>query len=151
MPTDTNNSIVPLHSLAPASPFGPPEAGGGTADEAPDCFCEDETMECASDNKYSPAFKAGRFKPGQTGNPGGRKRIDNEIRKMLADGTKESVKALCDIVSNSSISPKVRCFAAQIILDRVYGKATQPIDAIVGGRGEPVVFEFRGILDEWAK
>lgn len=82
-----------------------------------------------------------QFKPGQSGNPNGRPKkipnIDILLAEVLGD-EKEDVTAaksilmgLREIATSRSYSPTVRIRAAEVLLDRGYGKARQPVDANV--------------------
>jgi hypothetical protein len=63
---------------------------------------------------------------------------------MLASNSVAAAQALCETVKDPTVSPGVRCRVAGMILDRVYGKAAQPINADVGGYGNCIVVQFRG-------
>lgn len=52
---------------------------------------------------------------------------------------------------SASSAPNICYRMAKVILNRVFGKAVQPIDATVGGNGDPVVIAFAGVLADWAK
>ena len=84
------------------------------------------------------------FKPGQSGNPSGRpKRTAEEkdaleqIRK-LAPGVPELLKS---IMQDAKASPAYRLKAAEMILDRAYGKADAAlrVDATVQPKGDFVL------------
>ena len=68
----------------------------------------------------------GRFVVGNRG--GGRPKIPDEVREMLKTATPKAVRLLIGMVDNEDAAPALRMDAAKTILDRVYGKATQPID-----------------------
>ncbi len=74
-----------------------------------------------------------------------------EVQRLLIDATPAAARALIALVEDPETSASVRCQAAEHILNRVYGKAAQPIDASVGGNGGPVVVTFAGVLADWAK
>lgn len=92
-----------------------------------------------------------RFQKGVSGNPSGLKAIDLSVKNLLIDATPAAAQTLIDVLNDPKASPKLRCQVAEMILNRVYGKAVQPIDASVGGNGDPVVIAFAGVLQEWAK
>ena len=73
----------------------------------------------------------GGFQKGQSGNPGGRAKMPAEIREMLTSNTEKAVKAIIKFVDDED--PRVALKAAELMLDRAYGK-TQPAN-------EPVSFE----------
>lgn len=77
------------------------------------------------------------FKPGQSGNPNGRPKKLPEIDKLLADvlgedGENSEAKAILKALLTKAKKGDTR--AAEILLDRAYGKPKQPI-AI---EGEPI-------------
>jgi hypothetical protein len=72
------------------------------------------------------------FKKGQSGNPNGRPKKLPEIDKLLADVLGEEKDG---VTAADAILRKLRAMAAQgniraaeILLDRAYGKAKQPVD-----------------------
>jgi hypothetical protein len=75
---------------------------------------------------------AHKFKKGQTGNPNGRPRklpiIDDLLAEVLGDeqNGETIAKAILTKLSKKAIAGDVR--AAEIILDRAYGKSKQAID-----------------------
>jgi Family of unknown function (DUF5681) len=81
------------------------------------------------------------FKPGQTGNPGGRPKMTEEQKREIADVrmaaramTMEALEALKEVVGDKAAPPSARVSAATTILDRGWGKATQTIEATVTNR-----------------
>lgn len=81
------------------------------------------------------------FKPGQSGNPGGRPRQSKDGRKMLREALPGAVQVVIDVLNDPEAKPAERLTAAKIILDRVLGKATQPIVADVHKEEEPVTLQ----------
>jgi hypothetical protein len=82
------------------------------------------------------------FEKGQSGNPGGRPRVPEEVKDMLRAATPKAAKVLVDALDATEgdvidtdtgerhAGPpdwKLRLQAANAILDRTAGKATQPI------------------------
>lgn len=78
-----------------------------------------------------------RWVKGQSGNPKGRPKVDEDVKKIFKAATVPAAKALVAIVEDEKAKPLDRIRAAEIILDRVYGKAVQPIDAELSGKGAP--------------
>lgn len=72
--------------------------------------------------------KTGKFVKGKSGNPNGRPQIPEDVKKMLKAATPKAAKLLIDTVTDEKANINVRLDAAKEILNRVYGKATQPID-----------------------
>lgn len=68
------------------------------------------------------------FKPGQSGNPGGRPKVVAEIRELAQLEGPASIAALVRLRDGAKTPPAVKAVAAQAILDRGYGKPTQPLE-----------------------
>lgn len=135
-------------SCGAESPFpGPPEAG--RMDRAAEPPARGEHGRFLAGYTPTPTQRARRFQPGKSGNPAGRRKADPGLREVLTAGSVTAALALCDIVNDPGINPRVRCMAAEIILARVCGKALQPIDS-APGEVKPIVVEFKGVLDDWA-
>lgn len=88
-----------------------------------------------------------KFKPGQSGNPGGRPKIIAEVKELAREYTDAAVKALADIVQNKKAAPAARVAAAQALLDRGYGKPTQYVEAKVGPLDGLSVEDKRSLLE----
>lgn len=71
------------------------------------------------------------FKPGQSGNPGGRKKENNELRELCGKYTIEAVERL--IFWMQSDNPKASVAATNSLLDRAHGKPIQQVDADIAG------------------
>jgi len=69
---------------------------------------------------------SGMFKPGRSGNPGGRPKQIAGIRELCQQFSIEAIEILMGIVHDpkSKDSDRIRCI--EIILDRGYGKPLQP-------------------------
>src|SRR6266699_2425286 len=65
---------------------------------------------------------SGGFKPGQSGNPGGRPRQVGEVRKLAMEFTGEAVELLANIMRNEKAPLAARAAAANSLLDRAIGK-----------------------------
>lgn len=85
---------------------------------------------------------AHRFKPGESGNPAGRKPVPKEVRearrRVVTDLVGElklaadlAVDALLEIAGSSSAKDADRIAAAREILDRSFGRPKQVLDADV--------------------
>jgi hypothetical protein len=64
-----------------------------------------------------------RFKRGQSGNPGGRKPIPEELKNRLRSLSEKAVDALEQALDSKD--DRVRIQAATVLLDRAYGKPPQ--------------------------
>jgi hypothetical protein len=62
------------------------------------------------------------FKPGQSGNPGGRPKILADVRDLAREQTEVAIEALTEIVKNKKAPPAARVSAANSLLDRGWGK-----------------------------
>jgi Family of unknown function (DUF5681) len=81
----------------------------------------------------------GGFKPGQSGNPGGRPKVVGEIRALARQHTQTALKTLIDIAADKKAPAAARVAAAAHLLDRGYGRPETKIEATIEPR-EPSVF-----------
>jgi hypothetical protein len=79
------------------------------------------------------------FKPGQSGNPGGRPKKTQEELDLVAACKQKAPEALAVIagIMNRGENERNRLAAAQAIIERGYGKAVQPVEAS-GPNGGPI-------------
>jgi len=70
----------------------------------------------------------GSFKPGQSGNPSGRPKQDVGLIAYCRATSQEMANILCDIARDTNASPSARVSAATSIIERGWGKPTQPIN-----------------------
>lgn len=68
------------------------------------------------------------FKPGQSGNPNGRPKMPEELREAFRASAPKALATLLYILENG-VKDNDRVRAAEILLDRGYGKPVQAIDA----------------------
>lgn len=78
----------------------------------------------------------GRFQKGQSGNPGGRPKEVGHIRDLARAHTDAAMRTLVEIAQDGGAPPAARVAASTALLDRGWGKPTQPIDG--DGQGGPV-------------
>ena len=71
---------------------------------------------------------SGRFLKGQSGNPGGRPKMPDHVRKLAQDKTEAAIDTLVELMQDPQSAPSVRVDAANSILDRGWGKPTQYVD-----------------------
>ena len=91
------------------------------------------------ENKEKQAKNPGRWKPGQSGNPGGRPKELGHVRELAKKHTEEAIKTLAAMMKNG-VPDRTRVAAAEAILDRGYGRPAQMIEAS-GLGGGPVQVE----------
>lgn len=84
------------------------------------------------------------FVKGKSGNPAGRSKADMELRSLARAYTGEAIKTLASIMRKTKGPPQARAFAAEKLLERGWGKATQHIEANVN------VFDQLSIEDKQA-
>lgn len=70
---------------------------------------------------------AGRFPKGVSGNPGGRVKGLTEITRLARQYTEEAIATLYGIMMNGG-KDSDRVSAAQVIIDRGWGKAPQSVE-----------------------
>ena len=83
-----------------------------------------------AENSEKTAKKRGSGTPcvkGKSGNPGGRPKKDPKVLEMLKAAASDAVKLLVSTVNDDDSRLDLRIKCAEVILDRVYGKAGQPL------------------------
>ena len=83
--------------------------------------------------------KSGKFVKGNSANPGGRPKMDDETKEILKAAAPDAAKLMVKMMNDPKIQPKLRMQAAEVVMDRVYGKATQPIEGSVDNHIEIVM------------
>ena len=77
---------------------------------------------------YNPTGKGG-FKKGQIANPAGCKPMPPEFKALAKSYAIPALEVVHEILINQNAKRTDRIKAAELIIDRVYGRATQPIEA----------------------
>lgn len=93
----------------------------------------------SAENSKKPRGKP--FAKGRTGNAGGRPKLPEDIkhvRELARTYTKQAIETLVDVLDSQSASARVA--AANVLLDRGWGKAEQPITDADGGA---IVFQIQ--------
>ena len=73
---------------------------------------------------------AGRFVAGTVGNPGGRPATPPAVKEMLKSATPAAVELLIETMNDEKAKVELRIRCAETIIDRVLGKAVQPLEAV---------------------
>ncbi len=73
------------------------------------------------DNRPDQAAR-GQFQPGKSGNPGGRPKVLGHVRDLARAQTDTAINTLVAIMSNSKSPAAARVRAAELLLDRGWGK-----------------------------
>lgn len=78
------------------------------------------------------------FQPGQSGNPGGRPKAAARVRDAAREHTEAAIETLVSIMRDDGAASAARVSAASAILDRGYGKPSQPVDGDGEGGAIPL-------------
>ena len=70
------------------------------------------------------------FKPGQSGNPGGRPKALKDIQKAARAHSADALKTLARIATDPKAPEAAQIAASTALLDRGFGKPLQSIDAL---------------------
>lgn len=65
------------------------------------------------------------FAKGQSGNPGGRPKAEREVVELAREASPRAIGRLVELVEH--IDPRTAIAAANSVLDRAFGKPTQPL------------------------
>lgn len=90
------------------------------------------------------------FAKGVSGNPGGRPKINEELRQSLKVYSASALAYLALVVEGKDPKARVadRIRASEVLIDRMYGKASQPICG--DEDGNELVITLKGQLMDWA-
>lgn len=67
------------------------------------------------------------FPKGVSGNPGGRPKVLGDVQELAREQSPQAINTLAKIMNDEKTPPAARVAAANALLDRGYGKPTQPI------------------------
>lgn len=74
-----------------------------------------------------------KYAKGESGNPRGRPVVPKDVKEMLKAASADAARLLVQMANDPKIKPELRVECAKTILDRVYGRPTQPIDGNIDG------------------
>jgi hypothetical protein len=96
------------------------------ADPAP-CILRDADALCSSEQgQIKPmTIQSGRWIKGQSGNPGGRPRIMRDVQALARQYSGQAVRTLGELMRSEATPPGVRVRAAELLLDRAWGRPLQ--------------------------
>jgi hypothetical protein len=96
----------------------------------------------AASSKGAARKTVGRpFKPGQSGNPTGGKKIPEDVKQAFRALTPQAVATLFGIMTEGEQESN-RLRAAETILNRAWGTPTQAVE-VTGSEGSPLVVSIR--------
>ena len=79
------------------------------------------------------------FKPGQSGNPSGRPKVEGFIRELAQRHGPEALQTLVELLRSGK--EPIRLGAAEALLNRGYGRPAQAVE-LAGPDGGSLVFSF---------
>ena len=91
----------------------------------------------------------GRFVKGNKN--GGRPKMPEAMKQAFRAAAPDACRVLIGIVNDESAANKDRIRAAEVILDRGYGKPVQAVDLEGSIDAIPVAISFEGVLEEWSR
>ena len=86
-------------------------------------------------------------KPGQSGNPGGRPNIPDEVKKLLAEGADKAIRFWLDTLGNEEANMTHRLTAAEKLAAYGFGKPKEIIDMDIDGKVTGITIEVVRKLD----
>ena len=81
------------------------------------------------------------FKPGQTGNPGGRPKTPEAFKELARSNSMEALETAITIMKSKKTKSSDRLKAVEIVLDRSWGRPVQGFDIGVRNDTENPVIE----------
>lgn len=95
---------------------------------------KNQTRLSSFSEEKQPKNTGNQFKPGMSGNPGGRLKGQTDLARLARTHTDLAVNTLAEICANKAENASARVTAANYLLDRGYGKA--PVEVTVNGNVE---------------
>jgi hypothetical protein len=72
------------------------------------------------------------FAKGVSGNPGGRKKVPENVGDIAREATPDAIRTLIKIMKSEKASFAVRAYCAEKVIDRGYGKPLQQNNVMIG-------------------
>jgi hypothetical protein len=88
------------------------------------------------------------FKPGKSGNPSGRPRMPEELKRSFQEAAPKALRTLIAILDGENgAKPSDQVRAAEVLMNRGYGMPVQAVEAEITDL-RPIVFspEFAGLV-----
>lgn len=92
-----------------------------------------------------------QIKPGEVRNPSGRPKIVREVALLARQYTVKAVRTLAEIMQNKKAHAGARVRAAELLLERGYGKTPQVLNVVQHMGSEELERAARDILEKRAK
>jgi hypothetical protein len=103
----------------------------------------------SAEPKRSPLANLKPFKPGQSGNPAGRKPLSHDIKTLCKQNTKKAFEKILELIDSDD--ERVALMAAKEIIDRAWGKAATADGASEDKRNVTINIVRYGEFDEKPK
>ena len=121
--------------MAKGKPPKPEKAENGDLVEGE--VLEREPLNAAKSERHVPAvLLANQWKPGQSGNPGGKTKLELEVRRMAQDSSAAVMEKIIDICLTTD-EDRVAVVAGQIVLERAFGKPKESMPGDDPSAGKP--------------
>jgi hypothetical protein len=85
--------------------------------------------------------EAGKWLPGESGNPSGRPKSIFELAELARAHTAAAIKTLAAIMNDKEVAEPARIAAACALLDRGYGKPVMSVAGLIETGARPQPFE----------
>lgn len=78
---------------------------------------------------------------GYTGNPSGRPKDVGHVKELAKAHTEDAIHALAAMMNDGQVAAVARVRAAEVLLDRAWGKAVQPLSGDEDGPALRIVID----------
>lgn len=123
------------------------DAEGASLEQVKEFFCEAITDKASQNRVPARKMPVGRlFQKGNVANPGGRPKEIRQLKELAREHTVEAIETFVKIMRDKEAPPAARVMAADKLLDRGYGKATQHMVAEINVIEKMGINELRDYL-----